>query len=81
MREPNKALGISRSMPLFQVRKLFPQAIILQSDYETYSLLSHRFFSIVRRYTPDVEEYGIDECFADLIRDPDGLRVEVVSHR
>ncbi|MES2953433.1 MAG: DNA polymerase IV [Patescibacteria group bacterium] len=61
-----KALGISRSMPLFEVRKRFPQAIILQSDYETYSLLSHRFFSIVRRYTPVVEEYGIDECFADL---------------
>jgi DNA polymerase IV len=23
-------------------------------------------FAIVRRYTPDVEEYSIDECFADL---------------
>src|SRR6266446_5821743 len=32
----------------------------------TYSLLSKRFFSIVRRYTPDVEEYSVDECFADL---------------
>jgi impB/mucB/samB family len=31
-----------------------------------YSLLSKRFFAIVRRYTPDVEEYSIDECFADL---------------
>lgn len=61
-----KALGISRAMPLFEVRKQFPQAIILNSDYETYSLLSNRFFAIVRRYTPDVEEYGIDECFADL---------------
>jgi DNA polymerase-4/DNA polymerase V len=40
--------------------------VILPSDYETYSLLSKRFFAIVRRYTPDVEEYSIDECFADL---------------
>ncbi len=23
-------------------------------------------FAIVRRYTPDVEEYSIDECFCDL---------------
>ena len=23
-------------------------------------------FAIVRRYTPDVEEYSIDECFADI---------------
>ena len=40
--------------------------MILPSDYETYSLLSKRFFAIVRRYTPEVEEYSIDECFADL---------------
>ncbi len=61
-----KALGVTRAMRLFEVRKLCPDAVILPSDYETYSLLSKRFFSIVRRYTPDVEEYGIDECFADL---------------
>src|SRR3972149_5053656 len=61
-----KRMGVSRAMRLFEVKKLCPDAIILPSDYETYSLLSKRFFAIVRRYTPDVEEYGIDECFADL---------------
>ena len=61
-----KALGISRAMPLFEIKKRFPQVIILPSDYETYSILSRRFFEIVRRYTPDVEEYGVDECFADI---------------
>jgi len=61
-----KALGVTRAMPLGEIKRLIPNAIILPSDYETYSLLSQRFFNIVRRYTPDVEEYGIDECFADL---------------
>jgi DNA polymerase-4/DNA polymerase V len=61
-----KAMGVTRGMALWQIRKVCPKAIILPSDYETYSLLSKRFFSIVRRWTPDVEEYGIDECFADL---------------
>jgi nucleotidyltransferase/DNA polymerase involved in DNA repair len=61
-----KARGITRAMRLFEVRKLCPDAIVLPSDYETYSLLSKRLFAIVRRFTPDVEEYGIDECFADL---------------
>ncbi len=61
-----KALGISRAMPLFEIKKRFPQVIIMPSDYETYSILSRRFFEIVRRYTPDVEEYGVDECFADI---------------
>ena len=61
-----KARGIKRGMRLFEVRKLCPDAVILPSDYETYSLFSERMYRIVRRYTPDVEEYSIDECFADL---------------
>ncbi|MCL4474184.1 MAG: DNA polymerase IV [Actinobacteria bacterium] len=61
-----KARGVIRAMRLSEVKKLCPDAVFLPSDYETYSLLSKRFFSIVRRYTPDVEEYGIDECFADI---------------
>ena len=40
--------------------------IYLPSDYETYSLFSQRMFAIVRRYTSEVEEYSIDECFAEL---------------
>lgn len=61
-----KAMGVKRGMPLWQIKKVCPDVILLPSDYETYSLLSKRFFTIVRRYTPDVEEYSIDECFADL---------------
>src|ERR1700687_2830163 len=61
-----KAKGVTRAMRLSDVKKLCPDAIMLPSDYETYGLLSKRFFNIVRRYTPEVEEYSIDECFADL---------------
>jgi len=61
-----KRMGVTRAMRLFEVRKVCPDAIMLPSDYETYCLLSKRLFSIVRRYTPDVEESSIDECFADL---------------
>src|SRR2546428_13171446 len=61
-----KACGVTRGMRLAEIRKRCPEAVIMPSDYETYSLLSKRFFAIVRRYTPDVEEYSIDECFADL---------------
>src|SRR5262245_55388024 len=61
-----KARGVIRGMRLADIRQVCPEAVILPSDYETYSILSKRLFSIVRRYTPDVEEYSIDECFADL---------------
>src|SRR5215470_19665526 len=42
-----KAKGVTRGMRLFEIKKLCPDAIILPSDYETYSLLSKRLFSIV----------------------------------
>ncbi|MCR4280521.1 MAG: DNA polymerase IV [Candidatus Komeilibacteria bacterium] len=61
-----KALGIQRGVPLWEVKKICPQAIILASDYESYSLISKRMFDIMRRFTPTVEEYSIDEGFADL---------------
>jgi DNA polymerase IV len=61
-----KACGVKRGMTLVEVKKVCPDAVILPSDYETYSLFSERMYAIVRRYTPDVEEYSIDECFADL---------------
>ncbi len=61
-----KARGVTRGMRLSEIKKICPDAVLLPSDYETYSLLSKRFYDIVRRYTPDVEEYGIDECFADI---------------
>lgn len=61
-----KARGVKRGMKLYEVRKVCPDAVVLPSDYETYSLFSARMYGIVRRYTPEVEEYSIDECFADL---------------
>lgn len=61
-----KALGVTRGMPVGQVAREFPSVVILPSDYESYSLFSKRMFEIVRRYTPEIEEYSIDECFADI---------------
>lgn len=61
-----KAIGIIRGMPIFRVKKDFPQVIILPGDYASYARYSSMMFDIVRRHTDDVEEYSIDECFADL---------------
>ena len=61
-----KACGVTRAMRGFEIKRICPQAIFLPSDYETYNLYSRRMYEIVRRYTPDIEEYSIDECFADI---------------
>ncbi len=61
-----KRLGVKRCMKVHEVRTLFPQVIVLSSDYQMYALYSIRMYDIVRRYTSDVEEYSIDECYADI---------------
>lgn len=61
-----KARGIRRGLQLHEAKLLCPDLVILPSDYEAYSLYSQRMFEILRRFTPLVEEYSIDESFADL---------------
>jgi len=61
-----KKLGIKRGMSIKEIKEICPNIIHLPSDYETYSLYSKRIFEIVRRYTNVVEEYSIDECFAEI---------------
>ena len=61
-----KALGVVRAMPIQKLKKAFPNVIVLPGDYSSYLKYSRAMFDIVRRYADDVEEYSINECFADL---------------
>lgn len=61
-----KRLGVSRGVTLWDAKKMVPGLVVLPTDYETVSLFSKRMHDIIRRYTPIVEEYGVDEAFADL---------------
>lgn len=61
-----KAKGIKRGMLIHEIKKLCPDAVFINSDYEKYSLFSVRMFEILRRFSPQVEEYSIDEAFVDL---------------
>ncbi|MEI8328035.1 MAG: DNA polymerase IV [Candidatus Taylorbacteria bacterium] len=76
-----KARGVTRAMRLSDIRRICPDVIILPSDYETYSLYSQRMYEIVRRFTNDIEEYSIDECFADLtgMRRPNNMSYEEMA--
>ncbi|MDB5194097.1 MAG: polymerase [Parcubacteria group bacterium] len=69
-----KALGVHRGMPIYMVKKLYPEAVVVNSNYHSYGMFAQRMYDIVRRYTPLVEEYSIDECFADISDLPDPVR-------
>lgn len=61
-----RALGIERGMQCWKIKKQFPQVIITTSDYRLYHLFSKKMFSVMKKYSPCVEEYSVDEGFCDL---------------
>jgi DNA polymerase-4 len=61
-----KTRGLYRGMTLREIQIRCPEAILVTSDYISYAIYAHRMYSIVRSFTSIVEEYSIDECFADI---------------
>lgn len=61
-----KKFGVKRGMLVNEARKICPGLIFVPTDYEACGLFSRRMFEIMRRFTPQVEEYSIDEAFADI---------------
>ena len=61
-----RALGIHSAMPLFQARKLCPDVIVREPDFNLYNKLSNQFFAIVASYSPIMAVGSIDECYVDV---------------
>lgn len=64
-----KAAGIKTGMPVWEAKRLMPEAAYFSADFRYYGQISDKFFSILGRYSPDVESTSIDEGFVEL----DGL--------
>ena len=58
--------GVHSAMPMFQAKKLCPEAIILRPDMEKYQKVGYQIRDLMRQYTPLVEPLSIDEAFLDL---------------
>lgn len=59
-----KKLGVTRGMPVFKIKKQFPEVIILSHHFDLYHKISSGVYEIFISYLSEVEQYSIDECFA-----------------
>ena len=59
-----KQLGVIRGMPVFKIKKEFPQVVILPHHFDLYNRISKGVYNILISYLERVEQYSIDECFA-----------------
>jgi DNA polymerase-4 len=61
-----RKFGIHSAMPLRTAYRLCPDAVFLPVDYEEYSRVSEQVKTILREFSPIVEDVGIDEAFLDV---------------
>lgn len=61
-----RAFGVKRGVPPWEAKKMCPGLIFINSDYRVYREFFQRMFAVMRKFTPFVEEYSIDEAFADI---------------
>ena len=59
-----KKLGVTRGMPVFQIKKQFPSVVILPHHFDLYREISEEMYQILLSHVEEVERYSIDECFA-----------------
>ena len=60
-----KALNIPMGTPYFQLKPMIAEygLILKSSNYELYGDLSRRVIAVLNTFSPDVEQYSIDEAF------------------
>ncbi|MGB3862376.1 MAG: DNA polymerase IV [Candidatus Aminicenantaceae bacterium] len=60
--------GVHSGMPLRKAYELCPDGVFVRGNYQIYSAFSKKFFDVLSRYTPDVEEASLDEAYVELTR-------------
>ena len=58
--------GVRSAMPMFQAKKLCPQAVILKPRHAYYSAVARQIRALMQDLTPLVEPLSLDEAYLDL---------------
>ena len=61
-----KAFGVRTGEPLTDASRKCPGLTVVPAHHAMYRQYSQKFMEILREYSPDVEQYSIDEAFMDM---------------
>lgn len=70
---PARAFGLRSAMPMSQARKLCPQVIVLEPNFQKYRDVSQQIHLIFRRYTLLIEPLSLDEAYLDVSENLQGV--------
>lgn len=60
-----KKKGVITGETLYSARKKCPNLKNYPMNYPFYQKMSYKLFSLIKKYTPDIEIASIDECYLD----------------
>ena len=60
-----KKLGIKTAETIYSAKKKCSKLKIFPPNYKLYKEMSNKLFSLLLKYTPDIEIASIDECYLD----------------
>lgn len=63
---PAREFGLRSAMPMSQARKLCPQVVVIEPDFEKYRTVSAQIHQIFQRYTALIEPLSLDEAYLDV---------------
>ena len=63
---PAKKFHIKTGETILEAKQKCPELILVPPNYGLYEKCSKAFMDILRRYSPTVEQYSIDEAFVDM---------------
>lgn len=63
---PAKKYGIHTGEPLFQALEKCPELKVIAPDYELYVEASRHFVTLLKQFSPCVQQYSIDEAWVDM---------------
>ena len=63
---PAKRYHIKTGETILEAKQKCPELILVPPNYGLYEKCSKAFMDILRQYSPDVEQYSIDEAFVDM---------------
>ena len=62
---PAKKRGVVTAETLYSAKKKCPNLKVYPPNYNFYKKMSDGMLSLIRNYSPDIEQMSIDECFLD----------------
>ena len=63
---PARTFGLRSAMSMTQAKKICPQVVVIEPNFNKYREVSTQIHQIFKKYTPLIEPLSLDEAYLDV---------------